>query len=130
VIYLNVDDLLHIADRTLAGNVQVRDLGLLQAAVARPRASAFGPDAYPSIHAKAAALLHSLARNHPLIDGNKRLALAATLAFYGLNGLRLTMTNDQAYELVIAVAVGELDDVDDIANLLAASAQPRDMHKK
>ncbi len=124
MIYLDVEDLLHIADRTLPA-VQVRDLGLLEAAAARPRASAYGHDAYPTVHAKAAAVLHSLAPNHPLVDGNKRLALAATLAFFGLNGLRLTMTNDRAYELVIAVAVGDLDDVDAIAQRLAKSTRPR-----
>jgi death on curing protein len=124
VIYLDVEDLLHIAARTLPV-VQVRDLGLLEAAAARAGASAHGRDAYPTVHAKAAAMLHSLARNHPLVDGNKRLSLAATLAFYGLNGLRLTMTNDQAYELVIAVAVGELDDVDVIAQRLAGSTRRR-----
>lgn len=122
MIYLDVEDLLHIAARTQPV-VQVRDLGLLAAAAARAGASAHGRDAYPTVHAKAAAVLHSLARNHPLVDGNKRLALAATLAFYGLNGLRLTLTNDQAYELVVAVAVGELDDVDVIAQRLAGSTQ-------
>jgi death on curing protein len=124
VIYLDVDDLLYIAGRALT-TVQVRDMGLLQAAAARPRVSAFGPDAYPSMHEKAAALLHSLARTHALVDGNKRLALAATLAFFGLNGLQLTMTNDDAYELVIAVAVGQLDDVAEIANRLAAATRLR-----
>jgi death-on-curing protein len=124
VIYLDVEDLLHVAARTLPV-VQVRDLGLLEAAAARAQASAYGRDAYPTVHAKAAAVLHSLARNHPLVDGNKRLALAATLAFYGLNGLRLTITNDEAYELVIAVAVGELDDVDVIAQRLAGSIRRR-----
>ena len=124
MIYLDVEDLLHVASRSLAV-VEIRDLGLLEAAAARPRASAFGKEAYPSIHAKAASLLHSLARNHPLIDGNKRLALAATLAFYGVNGFRLTLTNDQAYELVIAVAVGELDDVGVIAKRLGASTRRR-----
>lgn len=124
MIYLDVDDLLYIAGRALT-TVQVRDMGLLQAAAARPRVSAFGPDAYPSMHEKAAALLHSLARTHALVDGNKRLALAATLAFFGLNGLQLTMTNDDAYELVIAVAVGQLDDVAEIANRLAAATRLR-----
>jgi death on curing protein len=124
VIYLDVEDLLYVAGRTL-GDIQVRDTGLLHAAAARPAASAFGVDAYPSVHEKAAALLHGLARSHPLVDGNKRLALAATLAFYGLNGLELTMTNDDAYNLVIAVAVGELDDVGAIANQLAPAVRPR-----
>ena len=103
MIYLTLPELLHVAGRVLGSEVAVRDYGLLEAALARPQATAFGKDAYPSLDAKAAALLHSLARNHALIDGNKRLALAATIAFYGLNGRRLTFTNDQAYELVMSV---------------------------
>lgn len=117
MIHLDLDDLLHIAARTLA-DVQVRDAGLLESAAARPCSTAFGEDVYPSIHGKAAALLHSVARNHALVDGNKRLALAATIAFYGLNGFRLTLTNDEAYELVIAVSSGELDDVESITSRL------------
>ena len=119
MIHLDIDDLLHIAARTL-GAFEVRDLGLLESSVARPQATAFGEDAYPSIHAKAAALLHSIARNHALVDGNKRLALAGTIAFYGLNGLRLTLSNDEAYDLVMAVAAGQLDSVDEIATRLAS----------
>jgi death-on-curing protein len=68
---------------------------------------------------------HSLARNHALIDGDKRLALAATIAFYGVNGRRLTLTNDEAYELVMNVAEGKLDSVDDIAAVLATATKPR-----
>jgi death on curing protein len=120
VIFLDLEDLLHIAGRVLP-TFEVRDVGLLEAAVARPRASAFGEDAYPSVHAKAAALLHSIVRNHALVDGNKRLGLAAVIAFYGINGLRLTLTNDEAYELVMAVASGQLDDVESIAQPLARS---------
>ena len=120
MIYLDLDDLLYVAARTLS-EVQVRDAGLLESALARPRSTAFGADAYPSIHGKAAALLHSVARNHALVDGNKRLALAATIAFYGLNGFRLTLSNDEAYELVMAVAAGQLDDVDVIAARLESS---------
>ena len=77
------------------------------------------------LHAKAAALLHSLGRNHGLVDGNKRLALAAILVFYGLNGLRLTLTNDEAYDIVSAVASGQLDEVDTIADVLEQATQPR-----
>jgi death-on-curing protein len=123
VIFLDLEDLLHVARRTL-GDVEVRDVGLLESASARPRSTAFGEDAYPSIHAKAAALLHSIARNHPLVDGNKRLALASSIAFYGLNGFRLTLSNDEAYELVIAVAAGELDDVERIAGRLESGTAP------
>jgi death on curing protein len=119
VIHLDLDDLLHVAARTL-GTFDVRDAGLLESALARPRSTAFGEETYPSIHGKAAALLHSLARNHALVDGNKRLALAATIAFYGLNGVRLTLTNDEAYELVIAVSAGDIDDVETITARLEA----------
>jgi death on curing protein len=123
VIYLDLDDLLHVASRTV-GKVQVRDAGLLESSLARPRSTAFGEDAYPSIHGKAAALLHSLARNHALVDGNERLALAATIAFYGLNGLRLTLSNDEAYDLVMTIAAGRLDDVEPIADRVAAGTAP------
>jgi death-on-curing protein len=124
VIYLDLDDLLHIAGAVLP-SVDVRDVGLLESALARPRASAFGSDAYPELHTKAAALLHSVASNHGLVDGNKRLALAATIASLGINGWRLTLTNDEAYELVVAVASGELDDLQTIADSLRTGSQPR-----
>jgi len=125
VIFLNLEDLLQIAERTLPKAPVVRDYGLLESALGRPQAAAFGEDAYADIHEKAAALLHSLARNHALVDGNKRLAFAAILAFYGLNGLRLTLTNDEAYRLVISVATGELADVADIAAALERGTTAR-----
>jgi death-on-curing protein len=123
VIHLDLDDLLHVARRTL-GDVDFRDIGLLESAAARPRSTAFGEDAYPSVHDKAAALLHSVARNHPLVDGNKRLSLASTIAFYGLNGMRLTLSNDEAYEFVMAIASGQLDDVEPIAERLREDTAP------
>lgn len=125
MIFLDLDDLLHIADRTLGQAPQVRDHGLLESALARPQATAFGENAYADIHHQAAALLHSLASNHPLVDGNKRLALAATLAFYGMNGLRVTLTNDEAYALVMRVARGEQHDIGQIAALLKRTTTPR-----
>jgi len=125
VIYLTLPELLHIAERALGSEPQARDYGLLESSAARPQATAFGGDAYPDLDAKAAALLHSLARNHALVDGNKRLALAAVIAFYGVNGRRLTLTNNQAYDLVIDVAAGHLNSVEDIAARLAAATEPR-----
>ena len=125
MIFLALPDLLHVAERTLGPDYAVRDHGLLEAALARPRATVLGKDAYPTLDTKAAALLHSLARNHALLDGNKRLALAALIAFYGLNGRRLTLTNDEAYDLVVKVASGQLDTVDDIAALIQSATQPR-----
>ena len=124
MIFLTLDDVMHVARRAIQAEVAVRDVGLLESALARPRASAFGEDAYPDLHTKAAALLHSGARNHAWVDGNKRLALAATIAFCGLNGRRLTLTNDEAYDLVIAVASGALDEVEAIAARLAAGSEP------
>ena len=118
MIYLTLAELLYVAERTLGPDCAVRDYGLLEAAAARPRATVFGKDAYPDLDSKAAALLHSVARNHALIDGNKRLALTAVIAFHGLNGRRLTLGNDAAYTLVMAVATGDLDSVDEIASVL------------
>ena len=125
MIYLTLPEVLHIAVRALGTEPEVRDYGLLESALGRTRATAFGSDAYPGLDAKAAALLHSLTRNHALIDGNKRLALAATIAFYGINGRRLTLTNDEAYDLIMRVAEGKLDSVDDIAAVLATATKPR-----
>jgi death-on-curing protein len=124
VIYLTLPELLHVAQRVLGAEPAIRDIGLLESALARPQATALGADAYPDLDAKAAALLHSLARNHALLDGNKRLALAGMIAFYGVNGVRLTLTNDEAYELVISVADGTLDDVEEIADRLARATKP------
>jgi death-on-curing protein len=121
----HLEDLLHIAERTLGHAPHVRDYGLLESALTRPRATAFGEDAYPDIHRKAAALLHSLARNHALADDNKRLALAALLAFHGMNGLRVTLTNDDAYNLVIGVAAGQISDVTQIAAVLERGTAAR-----
>jgi death on curing protein len=125
VIFLDVEDLLYIAERATGVPVEVRDIGLLESAAARPRASALGADAYPTLHDKAAALLHSIVSNHALLDGNKRLGLAAVIAFYGLNGRRLTMTNDEAYDFVIKVAAGQIDDVAEISRRLEGGSETR-----
>lgn len=125
MIYLSLPELLHVAERTIGPDVQVRDHGLLEAAVARPQTSVFGADAYPGLNEKAAALVHSIVGNHALVDGNKRLGLAALLAFLGVNGSRLTMTNDEAYEFIMRIARGELRDVAEIAAVLQSATEPR-----
>ncbi len=107
VIYLSLEDLLTLAEDI--GTPTVRDLGLLDAAAHRPQSTLFGTDAYASIHEKAAVLLESLTRNHPLIDGNKRLGWLATFVFLGLNALDLDAPDDEAYDLVIGVATGQID---------------------
>lgn len=93
----------------------VRDVGLLDAAGARPRSSAYGTDAYATLELKAAALLHSLVGNHALVDGNKRLAWLAAAAFLDLNRHTVTVSQGDAFDLVMAAACGELE-VDQIAN--------------
>jgi death on curing protein len=108
-IHLDVEDLLHIARRTLGGTPKIRDIGLLHAACARPQTHVFGRDAYPTLPEQAAALLHSIVGNHALVDGNKRLGFAAMAVFCEINGCHLTMTNDEAYELTMSVARSELD---------------------
>ena len=106
--YLTVDDLLEIA-AGVVGHVEVRDVGLLASATARPAATVFGAEAYPSFPEKVAALLHALARNHPLLDGNKRLAWSAARVFCLMNGRDLRFGVDEAEALMLAVATGDLD---------------------
>lgn len=103
--YLTLEDLVDLVRRLGAG--PVRDIGLLDAAAARPRSSAFGTDAYPTLALKAAALLHSIVRNRALVDGNKRLAWLATVVFCSLNGVEITLSDDDAFDLVMMAASGE-----------------------
>ena len=124
MIYLTTQDLIHIARRVIEGDVVVRDVGLLESAAARPQASAFGKDAYASLQEKAAALAHSLARNHAIVDGNKRLALASTIVFLRANGLRTTWSNDEAYDLIVSIAEGAIDNVDEIADIIRQGTRP------
>jgi death on curing protein len=116
--HITTEQALRIARLAVGGPAELRDVGLLDAAVNRPRATVLGQDAYPDLLTKAAALLHSLARNHALVDGNKRLAWLATYVFYAKNGVELDPSDDDAYELVVAVASGAVDDVGTIAETL------------
>jgi death on curing protein len=113
--YLQLEDLLALVEELAVG--PVRDLGLLDSAAHRPQTSLFGADAYPDVHVKAAVLLESLTRNHPLIDGNKRLGWVAVVVFYGLNDLALVAPEDDAYDLVIGVATGELSPTEAASDL-------------
>jgi death on curing protein len=104
--YLTLDDALQI---TQALGFHVRDAGLLASALARPAAAVFGEDAYPSLDRKAAALLESVVRNHPLIDGNKRTGWTIMIAFLWINGFRHDFSADEAFDLVVGVAEGRVD---------------------
>lgn len=118
VEYLELEDLLQLV--RLLGVGPVRDIGLLDSAVARPRSRAFGEDAYSSVSLKAAALLHSLTNSHALVDGNKRLAWLATTVFLDLNGLRPEVTDEEAFALEWEIA-STAPDVDAIAPKLRVS---------
>ena len=122
--YLTAEDLLTIA-ADLIGATTVRDIGLLDAAAHRPQATAFGTEAYPTVHEKAAALLEGIARNHALVDGNKRLAWAAAVVFHDLNGFELEAPSvDEGVELVVAVATGTVE-LTKLSERLATWTSPR-----
>jgi death-on-curing protein len=115
VEYLDLEDLMGLVRALGVG--PVRDIGLLDSAAGRTRSSAFGEDAYPSLDLKAAALLHSIARNHALVDGNKRLAWLATVVFLDLNRYGPDLDDDAAFALVMEAAMGAAD-VEEIASRL------------
>lgn len=118
--HLDLDDLLAAAEAALGRPPEVRDIGILEAAVARTRASIYGEDAYPDLDAKAAALLHSVVTGHALIDGNKRLGWVSVRLLYRLNDRDLRAPIEDAFELVVEIANGSIRDVPAIAARLRA----------
>lgn len=123
VRYLNIVELIIINEELIGGRSQLRDVDLLESAVLRPMTSAFGEDAYLTIHDKAAALFHSLSRNHAFVDGNKRTSVLATILFLQLNGYTVTWDETEALNFVLKIAQGETD-WDIIANWLQANSAP------
>lgn len=114
-LFIGVDQAIATIERL---GFHLRDHGLLASALARPAASMFGEDAYATLELKAAALFSSLAQNHPLFDGNKRFALILAFAFLEINGRAMAFTNDEAFDLVLAVAQSRFE-LDEIAARLA-----------
>lgn len=109
--YLSLTEVLLLHARLIqqtGGAEGVRDLGLLESAIARPQAMLGGEDLYPNLCDKAAALMESLIQNHPFVDGNKRTGLAAAGILLERSGLRLTADNDQVFEFTMSVARGGL----------------------
>lgn len=96
-------------DKIATGKQKVRDLDLLEAAAARPSTSAFGQDAYPTLADKVAALLHSVARNHPFADGNKRTATVAAIFMFEINGQQVNWSREEALANILDVAEGRRD---------------------
>lgn len=123
--YLDLDDLRAVAAAALDAPMEVRDWGLLESALVRPRASPFGEDAYPSLWEKAAALLLSLVSNHALVDGNKRVGFTCAVLFLYKNGVHLAFEEDDAYDFAIAVAERRTFDVAEAAAVLSAWAVPQ-----
>jgi death-on-curing protein len=119
VEYLLLEDALAAGEAALGHPPEVRDYGLLESALVRPRATVFGEDAYVGLDAKAAALMCSLVANHTLVDGNKRLGWVCVRLFYVLNAHDLQAPEDDAFDLVMSIARGEQLDVAPIARQLA-----------
>ena len=114
--YLELADILKLG-REIIADFRVREIGLLESAAARPKTSVFGEDAYLTFAEKTAALLHSIARNHALIDGNKRLAWSAARLICLMNDLDINMKQDKAYEMVVGVAAGQIE-MDELVKIL------------
>lgn len=114
-IYLHTEDLLELVADLNVG--PVRDLGLLDSAAHRPTTTLWATEVYPSTDEKGAVLLESIVRNHPLVDGNKRLGWLSLAVFYDLNGVSFDAPDDDAYALVISIASGSMETADIAAKL-------------
>jgi len=121
--YLTAGDIARLNEMVVGGDPIVY-YGLLESATLRPQQSVGGQDAYRDLHSKAAALFHSLCRNHAFVNGNKRTAVVAVAVFYGLNGWTLDMDQGEMVALAVDVAEGQLD-VSGIAKVLEGRARPR-----
>jgi len=107
VEYLDIEDAVALIRMLNVG--PIRDVGLLDSAINRPRSSAFGEDAYPTLTLKAAALVHSVTKNHALVDGNKRIGWLCVAVFCDVNGTSVDLTDDEAFQLVWDVASSSID---------------------
>lgn len=105
--YLSSEDALALIDDLHVG--PIRDFGLLVSAINRPATSLWGHETYEGLDLKAAVLLESVVRNYPLVDGNKRLGWLATVVFLGLNGAIIDAPDNEAYDMVIGIASGDID---------------------
>ena len=126
--YLTVTEVLLVHARLIqqtGGHRGVRDIGLLESALARPQATFGQNDLYPDLWIKAAVLMHSLLQNHPFIDGNKRVALTATAIFLELNGYMLKAGNPEVLAFTRRVVVGEME-LGNVADWLQAHCQSID----
>ncbi|MGO4385670.1 type II toxin-antitoxin system death-on-curing family toxin [Specibacter sp. RAF43] len=120
-LYLDIEDALQVVD---GYGFHIRDVGLLASALARPGTTVLGTDAYPELSRKAAALLDSVARFHPLLDGNKRTAWTLMVSFLWINGHKHNFSTDEAFDLVLGVAAGKTG-LEESAAIIASHTVPR-----
>lgn len=126
MIYLNAEQVLFIHARVVSatgGSHGVRDLGLLQSALARPSAAFEGNEMYPDVFSKAAALMHSLIKNHPFLDGNKRTSIVCAGIFLRLNGWKLTVPQDDLVAFVLDTTIADIE-IDELAQRLRSISVP------
>ena len=112
---------------TSGGSYGVRDQGLLESAIYRPQASFGGQDLYPDLLAKAAALIHSLIKNHPFVDGNKRTGFEAMRLFLRINGKDLKGSEDVKFVFVIKISTDPHFDEHRIAEWLGNHCKPHSL---
>ena len=112
--YLELEDALQ--QISVAG-FYVKELGLLDSALARPRTTLFGEDAYPTLELKAAAMVHSIIKNHAMVDGNKRTSWFMLSSFLYINGYFIEMTADEGMEFTLGIATDKLT-LDEAANMI------------
>ena len=122
--YLTTEEVLEINAEVMGGRHVLRDRGLLESAVSRPQASAFGADAYPDLVCKASALLHSLVLNHAFLDGNKRTAVLSTLVFLDLNDHIVRWNQEEALHFVLDIAEHQIE-MNDVIAFLRDRVHPR-----
>lgn len=124
LVYLDASDLLLLATAVTRGDLVVRDSGLLDSAAYRPRAEVLGVPAYETLWLKSAALLDSLVRTRPLLEGNWRLGWVAAVAMCDVNGWWIEADEDEALTLVREVGRDQRE-IADVADFLERSAKPK-----
>lgn len=123
--YLTPEQVLFIHSRLIqetGGAHGVRDLPMLLSALGRPQATYEGKDLYPHVFSKAAALMDSLVRNHPFVDGNKRAAIASAAIFLFLNGYKLVVEPDEIVRFTLACAQSHLQ-IEEITFWMKSNSQ-------
>ncbi len=120
--YLSPSDVIEINEQEVGPDL-LGNFGLLEAPILRHQQTVFGADAYPDIHTKAAAMMHSLIRNHPFLDGKKRTAVLSVILFYNLNGYAIEADQSEVVALAVDVAEGQIG-VEGITGILKGWSRP------